>query len=227
MQQSSRRHSNLTGLAKSAFILLSVVAASSFSSSAHAVEPIGYFAPLPPVVSLTDPNQPAPNFTAYELPNGVYVVEARRAITSLDTPVTGPIARYSTDASASQTVGSTTVEWSNAVAYTISPRQISHYFAKTSRLAGSGDYKAETHATLINGTQYDGPIWFSRDTYPCAQSIVVNGAAQSCQSPFFDASGTAGRNWRVVSGHSFDVGNNGTWDANCSGCIDWVFTFPS
>lgn len=184
---------------------------------------------IPSVVAqVVDTSQPLPNFVAYDLPDGLHIVQASRASFQRDTNHIQPIGEPVTDASGTQTSGGTTAEWSNGVAYYLSPRQISHYFAKTARIAGSGSYKAETHATLINGTQYDGPIWFSQSTYSCAQSIVVNGTAQSCQSPFFNApSGLPGKNWRIVSGHSFDMGNNGSWDMNCSGCIDWVFTFPN
>jgi len=129
--------------------------------------------------------------------------------------------------SSQQTVGSWTIEWSNAAAYGTGGgnKYVQHYYAKTRKVSRpAGSYQAEVHATLIDGPSYGGTQVFSYFTHPCAQAIVNNGTAQSCSSPWQLSS--TGHQWFIISGHYFDIGINGSQDASCPGCIDWVYTTP-
>ncbi len=51
---------------------------------------------------------------------------------------------------------------------------VRHYFAITQRVSGSGPYRAEAHATLIDGDSYEGKQVFSGYTHSCATVNVVN-----------------------------------------------------
>lgn len=134
---------------------------------------------------------------------------------------------FSTNASLQQGVGSWTIEWANAAGYTtgwFGSKYVRHEFARTRKVSGpAGSYQAEAHAVLINGQYYSDPQVFSYVTHSCAQAIVNNATAQTCSSPWQASS--SGRQWFIISGHSFDIGINGT-DAQCPGCIDWVYTTP-
>lgn len=133
---------------------------------------------------------------------------------------------YETDADTSRTIGSWTIRYANGVGFGTGGgnKYFRHEFAKTEKLAGSGSYQSEAHASLIRGSSYGGENVFNMFTHPCAQSIVNNGTAQTCTSPWQLSS--AGQQWLIISGHYFDIGIDGTQDDTCPGCIDWVYTTP-
>lgn len=126
--------------------------------------------------------------------------------------------------STEKTVGSWKIRYGNAIGYGTGggSKYVRHEYARTEKVAGSGSYQAEAHATLIKGSSYTGQQVFSYFTHPCAQSIVNNAKAQSCTSPWFQSS--TGQKWCVVSGHYFDIAINGSKDSTCDGCIDWIYT---
>jgi hypothetical protein len=131
------------------------------------------------------------------------------------------------DASTNRNVGSWTITYANAAALGYDGngnKYVQHYYGKTIKTAGSGSYQAEVHATLLNGGTYDSPSVFDYITNPCAKSVVNNGTAQSCSSPWFASS--TGRQWYIITGHYFDIGIDGTKDSTCDGCIDWVYATP-
>lgn len=127
-----------------------------------------------------------------------------------------------TDGSGTVIVGGMTVEWSNGVGW--NPTSMRHEFGQTQRVAGSGNYETEVHSTLIDGPYYGGNQVFSNGTDSCAQVYAVNATARTCSSLLQPSS--SGHQWFIISGHSFNVGIGGTWDAECPGCIDWVWTQP-
>lgn len=134
---------------------------------------------------------------------------------------------FSTTASSQQGIGTWTIEWANAAGYTtgwFGSKYVRHEYARTRRVSGpTGSYQAEAHATLIDGRYYGGTQVFNYFTHSCAKAIVNNATAQTCSSPW--QSSSSGRDWLIVSGHYFDIGINGI-DADCPGCIDWVYTTP-
>jgi len=155
---------------------------------------------------------------------------ARAQVITRQTQVTKLIrsrAEFSTNGSSQQGVGSWTIEWANAAGYTtgaFGAKYVRHEHARTRKVSGpAGSYQAEAHATLIDGRYYGGTQVFNYFTHPCAQAIVNNATAQTCSSPW--QSSSSGRDWLIVSGHYFDIGLNGI-DADCPGCIDWVYTTP-
>lgn len=123
-------------------------------------------------------------------------------------------------------VGSWTVEYSLAGAYMFYnyKKYVQHMFAKTARTAGAGNYAAEAHANLIKGNNYGGQQVFSSFTTNCAGTTVINGKAQTCASSWFRT--LAGAKWFLISGHSLDIGINGSKDSTCDGCMDFVYTVP-
>lgn len=102
---------------------------------------------------------------------------------------------------------------------------VRHYFAITQRVSGSGPYRAEAHATLIEGDSYEGKQVFSGYTHSCATVNVVNRTAKTCASPKFKTS--PGDEWFAISGHSYDRGNDGIVDKSITGQLDFVWTAPS
>jgi hypothetical protein len=119
------------------------------------------------------------------------------------------------------------IQWSMGWAwrsYTGDSRGMRHRFARTIKKEGSGSYVAEAHAALVHGGSYTDEIVFSMDTDSCAVSEVSNSSAGTCPSNWFDSH--VGDNWIVVSGHYFDVGEDGSRDATCDGCLDRGFTMP-
>ena len=61
--------------------------------------------------------------------------------------------------------------------------------------------------------------------YPCAGVSRVNGEARTCTSPGFATE--PGEEWLVISGHSYDHGNDGSVEEAITGQLDWVWTAPS
>lgn len=104
-------------------------------------------------------------------------------------------------------------------------RWVRHYFAITQRVSGSGPYRAEAHATLIEGDSYEDEQVFSAYTHSCATVNVVNRTAKTCASPKFSTS--PGEKWFAISGHSYDRGNDGTVEKRIAGELDFVWTAPS
>lgn len=119
--------------------------------------------------------------------------------------------------------GGWTVQFKNVISANAGPAEwVRYLYAHTKRLAGAGAYKTNAHATLIEGDSYEDEQVFSVFTHGCAGKTIVNGTAKTCQSPQFSTS--PGEKWFVISGHWYDHGNNGSQDATCPGCIDWVWT---
>jgi hypothetical protein len=178
---------------------------------------------LPVQTALADdgslPNNDPPDPSRIQIvTHQLQVVKAGKVLPGIPVP----------NGSSQQTVSGWTIEWANASGYTtgwFGSKYVRHEFARTRKVSGpSGSYQAEAHATLIDGPNYGGTQVFNYITHPCAQSIVNNGTAQSCSSPW--QSSSTGRQWYIVSGHYFDIGINGSQDAACPGCIDWVYVTP-
>ena len=102
---------------------------------------------------------------------------------------------------------------------------VRHYYAITQRVSGSGPYRAEAHATLIEGDSYGDEQVFSGYTHSCATVNVVNRTARTCASPKFSTS--PGDKWFAISGHSYDRGNDGIVEKRVAGELDFVWTAPS
>lgn len=102
---------------------------------------------------------------------------------------------------------------------------VRHYYAITHRLTGSGPYKAEAHAVLIEGDSYEDEQVFSGFTSSCAAVVRVNNRAITCISPKFSTS--PGDKWFAISGHYYDHGNDGSIDDRIAGELDFVWTAPS
>lgn len=134
-----------------------------------------------------------------------------------------PYVGESLNASTEQPVGSHTVRYSSALWYD-SCCNVRHYYGRTEKVSGSGNYKTHIHSALIKG-QYPGDevVWSWLDD-TCGEDNQTNATAQSCSSP--KQTTTSGQPWRIVTGHRYDVGANGTWDDECAGCIDWVWWTP-
>ena len=126
--------------------------------------------------------------------------------------------------SLSQTVNGQTVEYSNCAGAATNGSFVYHCYARTKRIAGSGNYRTEAHAALLDGATIGSPSVFDYLQNPCAQVAKSNAESKTCQSPNFNSS--HGRKWFIVSGHSFDTDLNPPYQVTCSGCIDWVFTTP-
>ena len=137
---------------------------------------------------------------------------------------TNAIADVNSPDSATQTVNGQTVEYSNCAGAAANGSYVYHCFARTRRIAGTGTYRTEAHATLIDGNQLGGNQVFNYVLYPCAKVEKTNAESKTCQSPNFTSS--HGKQWYIVSGHSFDTDNTPPYAANCPGCIDWVYTTP-
>lgn len=118
------------------------------------------------------------------------------------------------------------VEFTNVLSANDGPAErVRFYYAHTKRLSGSGPYWAEAHAVLIEGAAYDGNQVFNYKTDSCAAVSAVNAMARTCGSPWFDTS--PGDQWLVISGHSYDDGNDGSVEIVIAGERDWVWTAPS
>ena len=117
------------------------------------------------------------------------------------------------------------VRFRNVLVSNAGPAQWVRYgYASTKRLSGSGDYRAEAHATLIKGDSYGNEPAFSAYTRPCAGISRVNREAKTCSSPSFVTS--PGEKWLVISGHSYDHGNDSPGDPEevIAGELDRVWT---
>lgn len=115
------------------------------------------------------------------------------------------------------------VEWKNVISYTVDYKNVNHYFAHSRRTSGSGGYRTHAHSALVRDG-YTGTQVFSGYTHACASTTVTNATAKTCKSPWFATS--SGKKWAAVSGHNYDHANNGSWDGNCSGCVDFIWTTP-
>lgn len=119
------------------------------------------------------------------------------------------------------------VRFANSISANAGPaRWVRYDYAKTERLSGSGNYRAEAHATLIQGDRYEDQQVFNYSTgHSCAGVARVNRTAKTCSSPSFRTS--PGEKWFVISGHSFDHGNDGSVEKQIIGELDWVWTASS
>ena len=118
------------------------------------------------------------------------------------------------------------VRFENSISSNVGPAEWVRYdYAYTRRLSGSGDYKAHAHAALIEGDSYEGEQVFSAFTHSCATKTKVNRQAKTCRSPNYDTE--PGDEWLVISGHTYDDGNDGEIEASIAGELDWVWTASS
>ena len=101
-------------------------------------------------------------------------------------------------------------------------RWVRYNYAETRRLSGSGDYRAEAHATLIKGNSYENDPVFDAFDPRCAGISRVNRTARTCSSARFATS--PGEEWFVISGHSYDHGNDGIVNKRIAGGMDYVWT---
>lgn len=121
------------------------------------------------------------------------------------------------------TVNGQTVEYANCAGAATNGSFVYHCYARTRRIAGSGNYRTEAHAALIPDAQYGTPV-FSNATHTCAEVSKTNAESKTCQSP--NQSSWHGRKWGIVSGHMFDTDLSNPYASTCPGCIDWLFTTP-
>ena len=154
-------------------------------------------------------------------------VDGERHFEASESVTARPLGAFSTPRYSITSSGSGyTVEFKNVISANVGRAEwVRYYYAHTKRLLGSGPYRAEAHATLIEGAEYEDEQVFSGYTHSCATVVQVNGTAKTCASPHFDTS--PGEEWRVISGHSYDQGNDGTVEHVIAGALDWVWTAPS
>lgn len=125
--------------------------------------------------------------------------------------------------SSNETINGQTVEYASCAGAATNGSYVYHCFARTRRIAGSGNFRTEAHAALIPDAQYGTPV-FSNQTHSCAQVYKTNAEAKTCQSP--NQTSWHGRNWGIVSGHLFDTDLSNPYATGCPGCIDWLYTTP-
>lgn len=101
-------------------------------------------------------------------------------------------------------------------------RWVRYNYAETRRLSGLGDYRAEAHAALIRGDSYEDQRVFDAFDPRCAGISRVNRTARTCGSSRFRTS--PGEKWFVISGHTYDHGNDGKVNKRIAGEMDYVWT---
>ncbi len=141
--------------------------------------------------------------------------EARQT-TSIDPRDNGP---YRPDGYSYGSSGGCGWKFYNSMSWYVNLTKVHHLYAYSKRNSGSCQYKTNMHVALVKdvgGGVWD-PVWnlFNK---PCMTETDVNGTSDSCASPWEDVN--SGDRWGSWGGFKFDVGNNGVWNGDCSGCID-------
>lgn len=98
-----------------------------------------------------------------------------------------------------------------------------HSLGSTAKTQGCGNYRASVHVSLYKGNQRDTAS-FDAYTHSCANVSRVNATAITCDSPRMKSG--RGTIWQVLSGHTYDIWNNGTRNGVCDGCLDFRFVHP-
>lgn len=159
--------------------------------------------------------------------NGATIVEVSRALKERDVGTSRLLPNMDVLPNGLVTVGGHTVEYASAVGHQGSS-YVWHAYARTTKISGSGSYRAHAHAALnegnSSGVSYSDPTVFGNPPTACATDERTNATAQTCESPHFST--YSGQWWYFISSHRYDVGANGTWDDICAGCFDWKFRVP-